>query len=100
MVACANPLSGFIVGSGYLRLPFHRVNFPNHQYTIEKLPSQRFKFLIGLQSNYFLDDNIILKAYYRFYINDCALQSNSNRLEVSIKITPFFSVSPFYRYYV
>ena len=86
--------------TGYLGLPFHRVYFSNGQDTIEKLPSQRFKLPIGFRMNYFLGDNVILKAYYRFYIDDWGLRSHTASLEVPIKITPFFSVSPFYRYYV
>ena len=86
--------------TGYLGLPFHRVYFSNGQDTIEKLPAQRFKLPIGFRLNYFLGDNIILKAYYRFYIDDWGLRSHTASLEVPVKITPFFSISPFYRYYI
>jgi Protein of unknown function (DUF3570) len=86
--------------NGYLGLPFHRVYFNNGKDTIENLPSQRLKFPIGIRLNYFLGDNIILKAYYRFYIDNWGLKSHTASLEVPIKITPFFSLSPFYRYYV
>ncbi|HEX4851347.1 MAG TPA: DUF3570 domain-containing protein, partial [Puia sp.] len=48
--------------SGYLGLPFHRVYFNDGKDTIENLPSQRFKFPIGLRLNYFLGDNIILRG--------------------------------------
>jgi uncharacterized protein DUF3570 len=86
--------------NGYLGLPFHRVYFNNGKDTIENLPSQRFKFPIGVRLNYFFGDNIILRAYYRFYIDNWGLKSHTASLEVPIKITPFFSLSPFYRYYV
>jgi len=86
--------------NGYLGLPFHRVYFNNGKDTIENLPSQRFKFPIGIRLNYFLGDNIILRMYYRFYIDNWGLKSHTASLEVPIKITPFFSLSPFYRYYV
>ena len=86
--------------SGYLGLPFHRVYFNNGKDTIENLPSQRFKFPIGIRLNYFLGDNIILRGYYRFYIDNWGLVSHTASLEVPIKITPFVSLSPFYRYYV
>ena len=85
---------------GYLGLPFHRVYFSNGQDTIEKLPSQRFKFPLGFRLNYFLGDNVILKGYYRFYIDNWGIRSQTASLEIPVKITPFFSVSPFYRYYV
>ena len=86
--------------SGYLGLPFHRVYFNNGKDTIENLPSQRLKLPIGLRLNYFLGDNIIIRTYYRFYVDNWGLQSHTVNIEVPVKITPFFSISPFYRYYI
>ncbi|HLX92137.1 MAG TPA: DUF3570 domain-containing protein [Puia sp.] len=86
--------------SGYLGLPFHRVFFNTGKDTIENLPGQRFKIPIGLRLNYFLGDRIILRTYYRFYIDNWGLRSHTAELEVPIKVTPFFSISPFYRYYI
>ena len=85
--------------SGYLGLPFHRVYFSDGTPNIEKLPSQRFKLPIGIRLNYFLGDRIILRSYYRYYIDSWGLQSHTASLEVPVKITPFFSISPFYRFY-
>ena len=86
--------------SGYLGLPFHRVYFNTGKDTIENLPSQRFKFPIGIRLNYFFGDNIILRGYYRFYVDNWGMVSHTANIEVPIKISPFFSLSPFYRYYV
>ena len=86
--------------SGYLGLPFHRVYFNTGKDTIENLPSQRFKLPIGFRLNYFLGDNVILKGYYRFYVDSWGLISHTASLEVPVKITPFFSVTPFYRFYM
>lgn len=89
-----------VVGqSGYLGLPFHRVYFTNGTDQVENLPSSRYKLPIGARLNYFLGDNIILRTYYRYYIDDWGISSHTASLEVPVKITPFFSVSPFYRYY-
>ncbi len=85
--------------NGYLGLPFHRVFYNTGKDTIENLPSQRFKLPIGFRLNYFLGDNIILRSYYRFYADSWGLVSNTFNLEIPVKITPFFSVSPFYRFY-
>ena len=85
--------------NGYLGLPFHRVYFNNGKDTIENLPSQRFKLPIGLRLNYFLGDHIILRGYYRYYLDSWGLISNTANIEVPIKLTPFLSLSPFYRYY-
>jgi len=84
---------------GYLGLPFHRVYFTDGTDSVEKLPSNRFKLPLGFRLNYFLGDRIILRSYYRFYTDSWGLHSNTAGLEVPVKITPFFSVSPFYRYY-
>lgn len=93
-------LLGDVVGqTGYLSLPFHRVYFNNGKDTIEKLPSSRFKLPLGFRLNYFLGDNIIIRSYYRYYQDDWGIKSNTIGLEVPYKITPFFSISPFYRFY-
>jgi hypothetical protein len=88
-----------VVQDGYLGLPFHRVIFNNHLERIEKLPSSRTKIPLGLRLNYFIGDDIIVRSYYRYYTDDWGLTSHTASIEVPYKITPFFSVSPFYRYY-
>lgn len=92
-------LTDLVTQNGYLGLPFHRVYFSNAKDTIEKLPSTRFKLPIGLRANYFFGDYIILRSYYRYYTDNWGINSNTANLEVVLKATPFFSVSPFYRYY-
>ncbi len=84
---------------GELSLPFHRVYFPNGTDAVELLPSTRFKIPIGFRLNYFMGDNIILRSYYRFYLDSWGIFSQTASLEVPVKINPFLSVSPFYRYY-
>jgi hypothetical protein len=89
-----------VVGqNGFLSLPFHRVYFSNGKDTIERLPSSRFKLPLGFRANYFLGDNIILRSYYRYYADSWGIRSSTANLEVVYKISPFFSISPFYRYY-
>ena len=88
-----------VTQNGYLGLPFHRVYFSNGKDTIEKVPSTRFKLPIGLRLSYFMGDNIIIRSYYRYYTDDWGIRSNTIGLEIPVKLTPFFSVSPFYRYY-
>jgi len=89
-----------VVGqNGLLSLPFHRVYFSNGSDAIEKLPSSRFKLPVGFRANYFLGDNIILRSYYRYYADSWGVRSSTANLEVVYKVSPFFSISPFYRYY-
>ncbi|SHF17041.1 DUF3570 domain-containing protein [Chryseobacterium takakiae] len=85
--------------TGYLSLPFHRVYFNDNSVHQETLPDKRFKIPLGLRANYFLGDKVILRAYYRYYTDDWGLKSNTFSLETPVKISPFISVSPFYRYY-
>jgi hypothetical protein len=94
-------LVDFAYQTGYLGLPFHRVYFADSsKAVVEHLPSQRVKLPIGIRLNYFLGDRVILRGYYRFYTDNWGIRSHTVSLEVPVKITPFFSVSPFYRYYV
>ncbi len=86
--------------NGYLGLPFHRVYYNTGKDTIENLPGQRFKLPVAIRLNYFLGDMFILRAYYRFYTDSWGLVSHTANIEIPIKITPFISISPFYRYYI
>lgn len=85
--------------TGYLSLPFHRVYFTDGSVHQEALPDKRFKLPLGIRANYFFGDKLILRAYYRYYTDDWGLKSNTVNLETPVKISPFVSVSPFYRYY-
>jgi hypothetical protein len=85
---------------GFLSLPFYRVYFNDNTEKTELLPSQRFKLPIGARANYFLGDNIIIRTFYRFYVDDWGITAHTLDLETALKISPFFSVSPFYRYYI
>ncbi len=84
---------------GYLGLPFHRVYFKNGAEAVENLPNNRFKIPLGVRANYFLGDKVILRSFYRFYKDDWGIQSHTVDMETAVKITPFFSVTPFYRFY-
>ena len=84
---------------GYLSMPFHRVFFKDSSVQIEHLPGSRFKIPLGLRANYFWGDKIIIRWYYRFYHDDWGLTAHTIDVEVPVKITPFFSISPFYRFY-
>ncbi len=89
-----------VAQQGYLGLPFHRVYFTNNSHVkIENLPDTRFKLPVGIRLNYFAGDKVILRTYYRFYKDSWGITSQTASLEVPVKITPFISVSPFFRYY-
>ncbi|HEX8038938.1 MAG TPA: DUF3570 domain-containing protein [Chryseosolibacter sp.] len=84
---------------GFLSLPFNRVYFKDNTVDIEKLPRTRFKYPASIRVSYFAGDIVILRGFYRYYQDDWGLTSTTAEIETAIKITPFVSVSPFYRYY-
>lgn len=88
-----------IYQNGYLGTPFHRIYFKNNAETVEKLPASRLKIPAGFRLNYFIGDKFIIRSYYRFYHDDWGLTAHTFNIELPIKITPFISVSPFYRFY-
>ena len=66
---------------------------------VENMLESRYKLSIGLRMNYFLGDRIVIRSFYRYYFDNWGISANTADLEVPVKITPFFSVSPFYRFY-
>ena len=94
-------MTDLIAQGGYLGLPFHRVYYNNAGNSVgkEKLPSSRFKLPVGARFNYFAGDRIIFRTYYRYYIDSWGISAHTANIETVFKITPFVSLSPFYRYY-
>jgi hypothetical protein len=83
---------------GFLSTSFHRVYFTDNSLTIEKLPGSRLKLPIGIRANYFFGDNAVLRTFYRYYMDDWGMTAHTINLEGSYKITPFVSITPFYRF--
>lgn len=92
-------LADIVHQSGFLSLPFYRVYFQDGSVHQEKLPDSRYKIPLGFRANYFLGDRFIIRTYYRYYKDDWGVASHTASVELPVKITPFISVSPFYRYY-
>lgn len=93
-------LTDGVAQQGYLSLPFHRVYFTDKTVHQENLPGTRLKLPLAVRANYFLGDRIILRAFYRYYTDSWGLSAHTASLEIPVKITPFFSISPFYRHYI
>jgi hypothetical protein len=93
-------LADGVAQTGYLGLPFYRVYFNDGSVHIENMPGTRLKLPVGIRLNYFLGDKLIIKTYYRFYTDSWGVTSHTASLETPFKITPFISISPFYRYYI
>jgi hypothetical protein len=92
-------LLDLVYQKGYLALPFHRIYFTDNSVGVEKLPGSRIKIPVGFRANYFAGDKFIIRGFYRYYRDDWALTAHTINMEVPWKITPFISLSPFYRYY-
>jgi Protein of unknown function (DUF3570) len=84
---------------GFLSMPFYRVYFSNNTVHTETLPDSRTKIPLGIRASYFVGDKIILKAFYRYYKDNWGLAAHTLEMEAPVKLTPFLSVAPFYRYY-
>jgi len=84
---------------GYLGLPFHRVYFEDKSVAVEKLPGDRFKLAASARGSFFIGDRLIIRPAYRFYYDTWKILANTVSIETPIKITPFISVVPFYRFY-
>ncbi|GAA4296023.1 DUF3570 domain-containing protein [Nibribacter koreensis] len=85
--------------TGQLATPYQRVYFTDNSVHVEKLPDSRVKIPVGLRLNYFATDRILVKTFYRFYTDDWGITAHTAEIELPYKLTPFLSVSPFYRFY-
>ena len=85
---------------GQLTTLYQRVYFNDSTVHVEKLPDTRLKLPVAIRMSYFLADRFVIRAYYRYYTDDWGNTAHTANIEVPVKITPFFSLSPFYRYSV
>ncbi|MES3017187.1 MAG: DUF3570 domain-containing protein [Bacteroidota bacterium] len=83
---------------GLLATKYQRDYFTDGTVRAENLPGDRYKLPIALRLNYFMGDQFILRSFYRFYTDSWGIRAHTAELEVPIKLSSFFSVSPFYRY--
>lgn len=66
---------------------------------VERLPDTRFKMPIGARFNYFLNERLTIRTYYRYYYDDWGVNSHTASIELPFKISEKFTVYPLYRYY-
>jgi hypothetical protein len=85
--------------NGLLGTSYQRVYFKNNALDYEHLPGSRFKLPVGMNANYFVNDRIILRSFYRYYADNWGVKAHTAELEMPVKVTPFISVSPFFRFY-
>ena len=66
---------------------------------IERLPSTRFKTPIGSRLNYYVNERLAIRTYYRYYWDDWGIMSHTASIELPIKLSDQFTFAPTYRYY-
>lgn len=66
---------------------------------IERLPNNRTKIPVGISLNYYVNEIITLRTYYRYYFDDWGVQSNTASLEIPFKVSDAFTFYPSFRYY-
>ena len=66
---------------------------------IERLPDTRFKIPLGARLNYYMNERVVLRTYYRFYSDNWDVQSHTASIELPVKISDRFTIFPMYRYY-
>ncbi len=99
----------FVKQQGLLSTPFQRVYFAdiadsfieNFQLAddIERLPDSRFKVALGGRLNWYVNEIISVRTYYRYYFDDWNIKSHTASVEIPIKLSDKFTVYPSYRFY-
>lgn len=102
--------AGITIQQGLLSTPFHRVFFDDgvdvslltereiissrKTRDIERLPTSRIKFPIGIRLNHYLNDWVVLRSNYRYYWDNFGIIGHTLTLDTPVKISPFLSVIP------
>lgn len=86
--------------NGLLSTPFHRVYFADQAAPrVEKMPSTRFKLPIGVRVNRYINEWMILRTSYRYYMDTWQMQAHTASVELAIKPHRFLAITPFYRFH-
>ncbi|WP_240729822.1 DUF3570 domain-containing protein [Flavobacterium sp. ASW18X] len=98
-----------IYQDGLLSTPFQRVYFADRADffqeefqladNVEQLPNSRIKIPVSARLNYYWNDYVVLRSFYRFYYDDWGIRSNTFQLEAPVKLGEQFTLYPNYRYY-
>jgi hypothetical protein len=67
---------------------------------IERLPQSRYKFPFGVRASYYINENFVLKGYYRYYFDNWGLKAHTINMDLPVRLSQSFSVTPSYRFYI
>lgn len=94
---------------GLLSSPLQRVYFQDAQDIfrqdfqladdVERLPDNRIKLPVGARLNYYLNNLIILRGYYRYYWDTWGISGHTLQIESPLKVSDKFTLYPNLRYY-
>ncbi|MFK7811017.1 MAG: DUF3570 domain-containing protein [Maribacter sp.] len=94
---------------GLLSTPFQRVYFSDIADSfienfhladdIERLPDSRLKIAVGGRLNWYLNERLTVRTFYRYYSDNWGIKSHTASIELPIKITDKFTLYPSYRFY-
>ena len=66
---------------------------------IERLPRERYKYPFGMRLNYYINEYVVLRSYFRRYSDDWGINSNTVQLEIPIRFSLKWKLTPSYRFY-
>jgi len=66
---------------------------------IERMPTIRYKLPVGLRLNYYISELLVLRSYYRYYIDDWGLKAHTANFDLPVRLSQAFSVTPSFRFY-
>ncbi|MEQ8907823.1 MAG: DUF3570 domain-containing protein [Vicingaceae bacterium] len=95
---------------GLLSTPFQRVYFQDKADfflddfqladDVERLPNQRSKHALGGRLNYYVNEHLVIRSFYRYYFDDWGILAHTLQFDFPIKIGLNYTLYPSYRYYV
>lgn len=66
---------------------------------VERMPTSRIKIPLGMRFNYYINEFLTVRTYYRYYSDNWGISSQTASIELPIKIGDKFTLYPAYRYY-
>jgi hypothetical protein len=99
----------FVKQNGLLSTPFQRIYFSDVADSfienfhladdVERLPNSRLKIATGGRINYYINEYLVLRTFYRYYSDDWGINSHTASLDIPIKFWNKYTIYPSYRYY-
>jgi len=96
--------------TGLLSTPFHRVFFDDASINdskndlmqkshVEMLDDNRLKIPISMRWNYYLNDFMRVRSFYRYYTDSWGITAHTASIELPMQVTQSLIASPFFRYH-